>query len=114
MGSGSLFLSRPGPLYKLCIRGRLHSFSRYKDHNFVMPGGGKSVSGGGTNKGGSTYTNYSDGGYSYRNPGGSSYYNTGAGHGFYNNPSGSYTSGGKGYSTHYNYNTGSSSTAYKK
>ena len=49
-----------------------------------MPGGGRQVTNSGTNNGGSSYTSYSGGGYSYSNPSGSRYYNTGSGHGFYN------------------------------
>ena len=41
-----------------------------------------------------------------------SYYNTGSGHGFYSS-SGSAKSGGAPYSTHYNYNAGTSSSKPK-
>merc|ERR1712110_671733 len=80
-----------------------------------MPkGSGKQVTSQGTNQGGSNYSNYSDGGYRYSNPSGSSYYNTGNGHGFYNSGSqGTKSSGGTPYTTHYNYNQGTSSTNYK-
>ena len=82
---------------------------------------------------GSNYTNYNDGAYRYSNPSGSTYYNTGNGHGFYNRlvcglqvaghacnnyicysgSSGTKSSGGTPYTTHYNYNQGTSSTNYK-
>merc|ERR1712189_173082 len=68
----------------------------------------------GTNNQGSSYTSYSDGGYTYKNPSGSSYYNTGSGHGFYNSGSkGTESSGGVPYKTSYNYNQGFSNTYYK-
>ena len=96
----------------------------------------KEQSNSGTNSSGSSYTSYSDGGYRYSNPSGSSYYNTGSGHGFYNRyvsllflifitfsfildsfdlsgSSGTQSSGGAQYSTHYNYNAGTSNTTSK-
>merc|ERR1711970_312036 len=85
-----------------------------------MPkGGGRSASGSGTNGSGNSYTNYSTGtgrsaGYSYSNNDGSSYYNNGGGHGFYSSPSaGTPSSEGQAYSTHYNYNAGTSSSKTK-
>merc|ERR1712227_1171977 len=63
--------------------------------DYKMPGGGRQVTNSGTNNGGSSYTSYSGGGYSYSNPSGSRYYNTGSGHGFYNSgSSGTKSSGG--------------------
>merc|ERR1711963_93610 len=96
--------------------------------NFVVPnlketvpkGGGRAASGGGTNSSGNSYTSYSKSGggqptgYSYSNANGSSYYNDGAGHGFYHSPpDGTKSSGGQAYSTHYNYNAGTSSSKTK-
>merc|ERR1712192_71046 len=83
-------------------------------HKMPGKGSGTYVTYTGTNSQGSTYTQYSDGGYTYKNPGGSRYYNTGHGHGFYHSgPSGSYDSCGQPYSTHYNYNKGYNRTNYK-
>merc|ERR1712004_666553 len=79
----------------------------------------KVSTGGGTNSSGNSYTSYSNSsgqpaGYSYSNANGSSYYNNGGGHGFYTSPSeGTKSSGGQAYSTHTNYNSGTSSTKYK-
>ena len=76
-------------------------------------GSGMSVTSQGTNGQGPTYTNYSDGAYSYNNPSGPHYYNTGKGHGFYNNGSSSNkSSDGQQYSTHYNYNQSYSNSEY--
>merc|ERR1711928_55202 len=82
-------------------------------------GSGRSATGGGTNSNGNSFTSYSNSsgqpaGYSYSNANGSSYYNNGGGHGFYTSPSeGTKSSGGQPYSTHTNYNSGTSSTKYK-
>merc|ERR1711964_229521 len=86
-----------------------------------MPkGGGRASSRAGTNSSGNSYTSYSSSGsgqpagYSYCNANGSSYYNNGAGHGFYHSPSGgTQSSSGQAYSTHYNYNAGTSSSKTK-
>merc|ERR1712241_509833 len=92
-----------------------HSTKSTTRFTSTMPkGGGRTVSGSGTNSAGNSYTSYSSSsgksaGYSYSNGSGSSYYNTGSGHGFYSSPSGgTKSSGGQAYSTHYNYNSGSS------
>merc|ERR1712223_596386 len=87
--------------------------------NKMPKGSGRSATGGGTNSSGNSYNSYSNSsgapaGYSYSNANGSSYYNNGGGHGFYTSPSeGTKSSGGQAYSTHYNYNSGTSSSKTK-
>merc|ERR1712127_1056116 len=92
----------------------------FVDSSHKMPkGGGRSVSGSGTNSSNNSYVNYSSGsgkaaGYSYSNSNGSSYYNTGSGHGFSTSPAaGTQSSGGQAYGTHYNYNAGTSASKGK-
>merc|ERR1711990_468940 len=98
---------------------RPHSTPR-KDRKPKMPKGGRSVNNTGTNSSGNSYTAYTgtssgkSAGYSYSNSNGSSYYNNGGGHGFYSSPAGgTKASGGQSYSTHTNYNAGTSSTKSK-